>query len=263
MRSRWLPDRCWTARAQMRVAPDPNRRRLLHEPRRHSATGRRLQALKARWLVLSPAARGSRPIVQATVARPVLPPSRIQRLRKLLEPPRCVPVPLGDRIRRPFRRLVGVTIGACVGSAEFHRQVGTRNADTMISTRVDDHVRARWHVTLDASRAGRSNLVKVMRRRIILLRRVTLRANTVALGPKPRTVRLVTIAARHAGMEHPALDEGSVLVVLLLYLAVGEIMVVVEQCYAVIVAHRLSVYVVFVNLAAPRMASRARLDFPL
>ena len=64
-------------------------------------------------------------------------------------------------------------------------------------------------------------------------------------------------------MEHPALDEGAILVVFLLYLPVGEIVVVVEQRDAVIVAHRLAVDVVLVNLAAARMASRAHLDFAL
>ena len=64
-------------------------------------------------------------------------------------------------------------------------------------------------------------------------------------------------------MEHPALDEGAVLVVLLLYLAVREVVIFIEQRDTIVVAHRLTVHIVFVNLAAPRMASRARLDFPL
>src|ERR1700683_3089628 len=73
----------------------------------------------------------------------------------------------------------------------------------------------------------------------------------------------MTIAAGDARMEHFALHEGAVLVVLLLYLAVREVAVFIKQRDAIVVAHRLSVHVVFVNLAAPRVASRARFDFLL
>src|SRR5271170_8354541 len=76
-------------------------------------------------------------------------------------------------------------------------------------------------------------------------------------------MRLVAIAARHACVEHPALAEGAVLIVLLLYLPVREIVILIEQRDAVVVADGLSVHIVFVNLAAPRMASRAHLNFPL
>ena len=150
-----------------------------------------------------------------------------------------------------------------LGVPSFTDKVGTRNPDAVIPTRIDDHICARWHVTLDASRARRSHFVKMMCRRIVLLRRMTLRAHTVASAPQPGTVRLVAIAARHARMEHSALAEGAVFVVLLFYLAVGEIVVLIEQRDPVIVAHRLSMNIIFVNLAAPRMASRAHLDFPL
>ena len=133
----------------------------------------------------------------------------------------------------------------------------------MIAARIDHHVGARRHVTFDAARARRSHLVEMMRRRVVLLRRMTLRTEGVAVRAKFRAVRIVTIAARHAGVEHPALDEGAVLVVLLLYLAVGEIVVLIEQRDAVIVADRLSMHIVLVNLAAPRVASRTRLDFAI
>ena len=86
--------------------------------------------------------------------------------------------------------------------------------------------------------------------------------NVVAGRAQLETVRLVTIATGHSGMIHPALDERSVFVVLLFYLSVGEVVVFIEQCDAVIVAYRLAMHVVFVNLAAARMASSAHLDFP-
>src|SRR6266436_6772035 len=103
----------------------------------------------------------------------------------------------------------------------------------MITARIDDHVRARWHVTLDASRACRSHLMEMMRRRIVLLCGVTLHTHTVAICPKPGTVRLVTIAARHTRVEHSALDEGPVFVVLFLYLAIRKIVVLIKQRDAV------------------------------
>src|SRR5271163_4109065 len=129
-----------------------------------------------------------------------------------------MPIALVDRVQRPPRRFVGMTIRARIRSAHLHRQVGTRNADTVIATRVDDHVGARRHMTLDAARARRSDLVEVMCRRVVLRRRMALHANVVAIGAKPRAVRLVTITASDAGVEHPALDERTVLVVLLFYL---------------------------------------------
>ena len=133
----------------------------------------------------------------------------------------------------------------------------------MIAARINNHVCPRWHVTLDALRARRSYFVEMMFRRIILLRGMTLHAKVVAAGTKRGTVRLVTIAAGHAGMEHPALDKGAVFVVLLFYLAVGEVVVFIEQRDAIVVAYCLAMHIVFVNLAAPRVASRAHLYFPL
>src|SRR5260370_1678469 len=103
----------------------------------------------------------------------------------------------------------------------------------------------------------------MMLRRIVLLRGMTLHTKIVAWGTKRGTVRLVTIAAGHTGMEHPALDKGAVFVVLLFYLAIGEVVIFIQQRDAVIVAHWLAAHNVFVNLAAPRVASRAHLYFSL
>ena len=156
-----------------------------------------------------------------------------------------------------------MAIGARIWSSELHRQVRARNTDAVITARIDHHVRACWHVTCDALRASRSGLVEMMARRIVLLRGMALLTNTVALGPKFEAVRLVTIATRDASMEHPALDERPIFVVFLLDLPIREIVVLVEQRHPVIVADRLTVHVIFMNLAASRVAPRAHLNFPL
>src|SRR6266404_3531238 len=101
-----------------------------------------------------------------------------------------------------------MAIVARVRRAQLYRQVGARNADAVISARIDNHVSARWHVAFDASRARRSDFVEMMFRRIVLLCGVTPHTNVVAALTEHRTVWLVTIAARYAGMEHPALDKG-------------------------------------------------------
>src|SRR5208283_3167703 len=163
-----------------------------------------------------------------------------------LKPLGCIPVPLVHGIQRPLGRLVRVAIAARVGSAELHRLVGARNADAVISTRIDDHVRARWHVTFDALRARRSDFVEMMLWRIVLLSGMALHTNVVAGGADFETVRFVAIAAGHAGMEHPALDERAVFVVLLLYLSIRVIEVLVEKRHAIVISRRLSVHVVFV-----------------
>jgi hypothetical protein len=92
---------------------------------------------------------------------------------------------------------------------------------------------------------------------------MTLHTKIVAGGTKRGAVRLVTIAAGHPGMEHPTLDERAVFVVLLFYLAIGEVMIFVEQRHAVVVTYGLAVHIVFANLTAPCVASRAHLYFAL
>ena len=116
-------------------------------------------------------------------------------------------------------------------------------------------------MTFDASRARRSAAVKVMRRAIVFSCRVTLEAHAVALRAQLQAMRLVTIAAGHTRVKHPALDEGAVLVDFIFDLSVGVVQIVIEQCDPVVVADRLAMDVILVDLAAPRMASRAHLDF--
>ena len=92
---------------------------------------------------------------------------------------------------------------------------------------------------------------------------MALHTKVVASGAKRGTVRFVAIAACNSGVEHPALDKRAVFVVLLFYLAIGKVVVFIEQRNAIVVAHWLVVYKVLVNLAAPRVTSRAHLYFSL
>ena len=153
--------------------------------------------------------------------------------------------------------------GTRVGHPELHREIGAWNADTVIAPCIDDHVGTRRHVTFRASRAGRPGLVKVMLDGIVLPGRVALKANAVAWRAKLQAMWLVTVAARHSGMKHPALDERAVLVNFILNLSIRIIEVVIEQRDPIVIAHRLAMHVVFVNLTSPRMTSCTGLDFTL
>ena len=156
-----------------------------------------------------------------------------------------------------------MAIAACVRRAQLYRQVRPRNAEAVISTLIDNHICPSWHVTFDALRARRSWFVKMMLRRIVLLCGMALHTKVVAGGTKLETMRFVTIAAGHPGMEHPALDERAVFVVLLFYLPIGEVMIFIEQRHAVVVTYGLAVHIVFMNLTAPCVASRAHKYFAL
>src|SRR5260370_35872058 len=101
----------------------------------------------------------------------------------------------------------------------------------------------------------------MMFRRIVLLCRMALHTNVVAGRSKLEAVGLVTIAAGYARVEHPTLNERAVFVVLLFYLAIGKVVVAIEQRNAVVMAYGLAVDEVFANLSAPRVASRVNLYF--
>src|SRR5271163_4706978 len=76
-------------------------------------------------------------------------------------------------------------------------------------------------------------------------------------------MRLMTIAARHPRLEHPALDERPILIDFALDLSVGVIKILIEKRHPIVVSYRLAMNVVLVNLTAPRMTTRAHLDFSL
>src|SRR5215471_834884 len=131
-------------------------------------------------------------------------------------------VPGLDRGRRPLRRFIGMAIVASVRRAEACRQVGTRDAKTVIVPPVDDHIGALRHVAGRAGERARA-FMAVMGGRRVFLRRVTLHADAVTGCTQPRGVRLVAVAAGDASREHLALLERAVIVDLVLHLAVGVI----------------------------------------
>src|SRR5215469_8071864 len=70
----------------------------------------------------------------------------------------------------------------------------------------------------------------------------------------------MAITACHAFVKHSALDERSVFVILPFNLTIGKVEAGLKKRDAIVVPHLLAVNVVLVNLAAPRMTSRAHLD---
>src|SRR5690348_4336437 len=134
----------------------------------------------------------------------------IQDIGEFLESGWRVAIPPAHCLSRPLRGLVAVAFAARVGRSEAHGQVRSRNTNAMIAARVHHHVKRSRHVAFDAARSGRASLVKVMAGRTVFARSMALEAELVAGRPQPQTVRLVTIAARHARVKHPALDKGAV-----------------------------------------------------
>src|SRR6516225_3777947 len=128
-----------------------------------------------------------------------------------------------DRGHRPLRRFVGVAIVAGIRRVEPCRQVGTRDAETVIVPPVDDHTGALRHVAGRAGERRARAFMAVMGGRRVFFRRVTLHADAVAGRAQLRRVRLVAVAAGDAGREHLALLERAVIVDLVLHLAIGVI----------------------------------------
>src|SRR5437016_13188715 len=100
-----------------------------------------------------------------------------------------------------------MTIVAGVGRAELYRQVGPRDAETVIVPLIDDHVGAGRHVARRTGKWRVQAFVTVMSRHGVFVRRVTLQAHAIAGRTQLRGMRLVTIAARDPRGEHPALLE--------------------------------------------------------
>ena len=95
---------------------------------------------------------------------------------------------------------------------------------------------------------------------VVFPRRVTLEAHAIAFGAQAQAVRLVAVAAANARVIHPALDERAVLVIFGFDLPVRVVEIVVEQRDPVIVAERLTMDEILVDLTAPGMASGAHPD---
>src|SRR5262249_56477723 len=88
--------------------------------------------------------------------------------------------PRRDTVGRPLGRAVPMAARARVRHADRHGQVGPRDAEAVVSARIDHHVRARGHMTADATGALRPYLMVVVARRIELRRHVTLSTDGVA-----------------------------------------------------------------------------------
>src|SRR5262245_19015091 len=100
----------------------------------------------------------------------------------------------------------------------------------------------------------------VVRGRPIAIGRVALQAHRAAVRAERQAVRIVAVGARHAGLVHPALEEGAVLVDLVLDLAIDEVERLFEQGDAVALADRPTMDVFGAELASARVAARADLD---
>jgi hypothetical protein len=94
---------------------------------------------------------------------------------------------------------------------------------------------------------------------VVLLRRVTLGADRVAVGAQLARVRLVAVAAGHARVEHAALQERAPGEHFVALLAVGVIEPRVQQRRPIVIQERGACAVALGDLAAARMALRADL----
>src|SRR6476661_1433731 len=116
-------------------------------------------------------------------------------------------MPVLDGSSCPLRRLVGMAIVTSVGRTELDGQIGPRDTEAMIVPPVDPHISARGHMTGDAPERRAHRLMAVMCDRRILIGSVALSADAVTWRPKFGAMRLMAIAARHAGCEHLTLLE--------------------------------------------------------
>ena len=169
-------------------------------------------------------------------------------------------VPADERIGRPSRRAIAMAARAGIGSAELHGQIGPGHAEAVVAARVHDHVRAHRHVTFDAAGARCAGAMVVMRGGVELRRRMAARAGAAGRLRHPQAVRVVAVAARHAGAVHLALEKRPVLVHLPENLSIRVIELGNEQGRTVGVEQGTTVNVAVVDDGAPRVAARAHLD---
>ena len=130
----------------------------------------------------------------------------------------------GDPVRRPAGIPVLVTVGAGVRGAHLPGKVGPGHPQGMIMAGVDHHVGPGRHVTGDALGAGGPRGVQAMTRLVIADRGMALGAKAVARGARPRAVGIMAVGTGDALGMHAALEEGSVVVDLILLLTVRKIL---------------------------------------
>ena len=170
------------------------------------------------------------------------------------------PEPVGNGLRCPLRALVGVTRGAGVRSPDPLAEVRARYAEAVIPTRVDDHVRRRGHVALDALGTPGAGLVVVVLARIVFRRRVAAVAQRVALVVEPQAMGVVAIAARDSLSIHLALQKRAVNVDFFEDLAIGVIQAFIEESRRVRLRERASVLVGVAEHPAARVTACTDLD---
>ncbi len=171
--------------------------------------------------------------------------------------------PAYDRLCGPGAGSVRVAAGAGARRARLLGEIGPRNAERVVVTLVDLHVRTDRRVTRDAARRGGSGRVVVMRRRVEDLRRMAAAAQCVALLVEPQAVGVVAVATRDARGVHAALEERAVLEDLVLDLSVGEVEVFLEERHAVGVEDGPAMDVVLAQHRAPAVTAGAGLDLRL
>ncbi len=149
-------------------------------------------------------------------------------------------VMLAHRFGCPFRRAVLVTRAAGVRHADRGTEIRAWNAEAVVVPGIDDHVRLGRHVTRDALAAGRSRLVEVMARRLVLRRQVALAAHLTARRPQLGRVWLMAVAAGHTGRMHPARQERTPVIDLVALLTVRMIETRLERHRAKVIEKRLT-----------------------
>ena len=149
-----------------------------------------------------------------------------------------------------------------VGSSQGHAQVGTRDPDAVIPPRIHLHVRRFRHVAFGAGRACGIGLVEVVSRRVVLGGRVLMacRADLVAILFQSNGMGIVAVGAADSLVEHLALDERSVLVVLIHDLPIRIVRRLLQQLIVEVVVVVIARPKIGVQYPPPRMARCTRIN---
>jgi hypothetical protein len=153
-----------------------------------------------------------------------------------------------------------MSVTARIPRSEPYRYVGPRDAETVIMSRVDDHIGAGWHVAGCAGERWSGALMAMMRFSRIFRGRVALQADTVTGKTQGCAVRFMTVAAGNTGREHFTLFERSVIVDFILHLPVRIIKPAAKGRDNVRVGQPLSGSPIFRERATARVAKSAGLD---
>src|SRR3954468_9824447 len=113
-----------------------------------------------------------------------------------------------------------MAVVAGVRRAELCREVRPRDAQAVIVPAIDHHVGASGHMAGRAGERRINALMLMMRDSGVFVGRMTLQANAITRKPQRGAMRLMAVAAGHAGCEHLALLEGAVVVDLVQHLPI-------------------------------------------